>query len=169
MGYRKKVTKKQEFTGTRVEVRNNKIEFAIKTLIQIMDELDNSDLNKRPTTNKTSIGELLEHLTNICEADLMIGNSVPEREMKHYYSSVSYNSLDEMKIAIKRNFLQLKKHYLSLSGLDLTEKVTSYWGVSYTRYEWLLEILAHLYHHRGQLHAMLVHCCNKELKVSLFE
>ena len=30
MGYRKKVTKKQEFAGTRVEVRNNKIEFAIK-------------------------------------------------------------------------------------------------------------------------------------------
>ena len=30
MGYRKKVTKKQEFTGTRVEVRNNKIELALK-------------------------------------------------------------------------------------------------------------------------------------------
>ena len=147
----------------------HQIEFAIKTLIQMMDELDNSDLNKRPTTNKASIGELLEHLTNICEADLMIGNSVSESEMKHYYSSVSYNSIGEMKIAINRNFLQLKKHYLSLSGVDLTKKVTSYWGVSYTRYEWLLEILAHLYHHRGQLHAMLVHCCNKELKVSLFE
>lgn len=147
----------------------HQIEFAIKTLIQIMDELDNSDLNKRPTTNKASIGELLEHLTNICEADLMIGNSVSEREMTHYYSSVSYTSIGEMKIAINRNFLQLKKHYLSLSVEDLSEKVTSYWGVSYTRYEWILEILAHLYHHRGQLHAMLVHCCNKQLKISLFE
>ena len=30
MGYKKRFKKHKEFTGTRVEVRNNKIEFAIK-------------------------------------------------------------------------------------------------------------------------------------------
>ncbi|MEH7803874.1 DinB family protein, partial [Bacillus pumilus] len=28
---------------------------------------------------------------------------------------------------------------------------------------------AHVYHHRGQLHAMLVHCYNKDLKILMFE
>ena len=30
MGYRKRVKKHKEFTGTKVDVRNNNIEFAIK-------------------------------------------------------------------------------------------------------------------------------------------
>lgn len=45
----------------------------------------------------------------------------------------------------------------------------SYWEVTYSRYEWLLEIVAHIYHHRGQLHAILVHSYGLDLKGSLFE
>ncbi|WP_234007866.1 hypothetical protein [Lysinibacillus sp. FJAT-14745] len=58
---------------------------------------------------------------------------------------------------------------MNYTEVDLQDKLTSHWGVTYSRYEWLLEILAHVYHHRGQLHAMLVHCCGIDQKVPLFE
>lgn len=41
---------------------------------------------------------------------------------------------------------------------ELHMEMTSYWGTTYSWYEWLIEITTHLYHHRGQLHSMLVHC-----------
>ena len=46
------------------------------------------------------------------------------------------------------NFHSLKNNYMKLSDTELLSRTTSYWGVTYTRYEWLLEILAHVYHHR---------------------
>ena len=52
---------------------------------------------------------------------------------------------------------------------ELHQEMTSYWGTTYSRYEWLLEIIAHLYHHRGQLHSILVHCYGMDLNVQLFE
>ncbi|MDX8367074.1 hypothetical protein SLH52_17980 [Cytobacillus sp. IB215665] len=48
-------------------------------------------------------------------------------------------------------------------------RTTSYWGVTYTRFDWLLEIVAHLYHHRGQLHATLVHYYKQDPNILLFE
>ncbi|MCM3439232.1 hypothetical protein M3683_00065 [Metabacillus halosaccharovorans] len=89
--------------------------------------------------------------------------------MKSYYAGVSYNTLDSTKEGLITNFYSLKSNYLKLSNDELISETTSYWGVTYTRYEWLLEILAHIYHHRGQLHSMLVHCCNKDLNILMFE
>ena len=55
MGYRKKVTKKQEFTGTRVEVRNSKIEFAIKKFKnKVKDENIMLELRERQHYKKKS-------------------------------------------------------------------------------------------------------------------
>ncbi|WP_226668178.1 DinB family protein [Metabacillus litoralis] len=147
----------------------HQIEFALKTLMLIMDELENVDLIKRPTGNKQSVGELLEHIVKICEADVMIANSAKEHEMISYYSSNSYKNIEEMRTAMKNNFNKLERYYLNLSEKELTEKATSYWGVTYTKFEWLLEILVHIYHHRGQLHAILTHCCGKNIKIPLFE
>ncbi len=89
--------------------------------------------------------------------------------MISYYAGVSYNTLDSIKEGLITNFYTLKNNYWKLSNDKLISETTSYWGVTYTRYEWLLEILAHVYHHRGQLHSMLVHCCDKDLNILMFE
>lgn len=147
----------------------HQIEFALETIIKIMDQLIEEDLKKRPTANKHSIGELLEHMAILCEADWHIANEATQEEMQDFYSSISYKTIDDLKYGVKHHFQQLKQNCRELSDREWLMSTTSYWGVTYTRYEWLLETLAHLYHHRGQLHAMLVHCYNKDPNILMFE
>lgn len=147
----------------------HQIEVAIQTVIEIIDNIEEEDLQNRPTPNKHSIGELLEHIAVICEADWRISTEASEREMESFYSEVSYKTLSSIKDGLLFNFNSLKTNYMGLSEEELLIQTTSYWGVTYTRYEWLLEILAHVYHHRGQLHAILVHCYDKDPKILMFE
>lgn len=147
----------------------HQIEVAVSTIIEMIDKLDTNDLQKRPTANKQSIGELLEHIAGICEADWRISNGVTKEEMENYYSNVSYKTLDALKEALRTNFKALENNVMQLSKEELERETTSYWGLTYTKFEWLLEVLVHMYHHRGQLHAMLVHCYQKDPKILMFE
>ncbi|WLR42279.1 DinB family protein [Bacillus carboniphilus] len=145
------------------------IYFVIQTIIEMIDQIEEVDLEKRPSVNKHSIGELLSHMATICEADLLISDQKSSEEMERYYSGKRLENKNQIKNELLANVHQLQARYSSLSECELFEKTTSYWGVTYTRFEWLVEILSHLYHHRGQLHAILVHYYKKELTVSLFE
>lgn len=147
----------------------HQIEVAVKTVIEIIGNLEEDDLQKRPTPNKHSIGELLEHIAVICKADWRISKEATQEEMEIFYSGVSYKTLDSIKDGLLTNFESLKNKYMNLSEAELLSQTTSHWNLTYTRYEWLLEILAHVYHHRGQLHAMLVHCYDKDPKILMFE
>lgn len=147
----------------------HQIEIAIKTIIKMMDRLDEIDLEFRPTEQKHSIGELLQHISFICEADFHIINGATQEEMETFYSQISNQQIEIIKTTLLKNFDSLKTHYIKLSERELFQEKTSYWGITYTKYEWLLEILAHIYHHRGQLHAMLVHCYRRDPQVPLFE
>lgn len=145
------------------------IKVAVATLIEIIDTLEEADLAKRPTAGKYSVGELLEHLVLLFEADWRISNQATKEEMEAFYATSSYSTLPEIKQGLLQNYESLKNHYSRLSAQDLQEEFTSHWGAVYTRYEWLLEILAHVYHHRGQLHAMLTHCLGKDPEILMFE
>lgn len=147
----------------------HQIEVAVKTIIEIIDKLEEADLQKRPTANKQSIGELLEHIAVICEADWHISNGATKEEMENYYSKVSYKTLEALKEVLLTNFKSLENNVRLLSEEELKRETISYWGLTYTKFEWLLEILVHMYHHRGQLHAMLVHCYQKDPKILMFE
>ncbi|MEI2365467.1 DinB family protein [Niallia circulans] len=147
----------------------NQIEIALKTTIEMVEVIEEADLQKKPASNKRSIGELLEHIAVICKADLMISNGATQKEMIHYYSSVALLSIQDVKSAIAENYKILKDIYMNHTEIELQERTTAYWGATYTRYEWLLEIVAHIYHHRAQLHTLLVYCYGKNLNISLFE
>ncbi|MEW9501235.1 DinB family protein [Jeotgalibacillus marinus] len=147
----------------------HQIEVAVKTVIEMIGKMKEEDFKKTPTSNKHSIGELLEHIAVICEADWRISKEATQEEMEDFYSGVSYKTLDSIKDGLLVNFEALKNNYMNLSEEELLTETSSHWGLTYTRYEWLLEILAHVYHHRGQLHAMLVHCDGKDPKILMFE
>jgi uncharacterized damage-inducible protein DinB len=142
---------------------------AIKTIIEIINTMDEKDLKKRPLPNKRSIGELLEHIALICKADLHISEGASQEEMNQFYSTHHLKNLNEIKEALLTHFHNLEKVFMSFTEEELQQVTTSYWGVSYNRFEWLLEMMAHMYHHRGQLHSMLVYCYEKDLNIPLFE
>jgi uncharacterized damage-inducible protein DinB len=147
----------------------NQINIALQKTNELLDCLEESDLLKRPTPNKHSIGELLEHIAIICQTDLLISMGATKGDLNKFYSNVSLRSIIEIRKGIFDSFKLLEETYMSFTELELQEEITSYWGTTYSRYEWLLEILAHVYHHRGQLHAVLVHCYKKDIKVMMFE
>jgi len=147
----------------------NQIRIAVDSIVELVDGLEEHDLQQRPTANKHSIGELLGHIATICRADYYISDGKNQEEMTTYYSTVSLTSKIEIKEALLSNYTFMEERFMEFSKEELHEEVTSYWGTTYSRFEWLLEIVAHLYHHRGQLHSMLVHCYGMDLKIQLFE
>ncbi|MCR8849758.1 DinB family protein [Rossellomorea sp. SC111] len=147
----------------------HQIEVAVESIIEIMGQLKEEDLTKRPTSSKHSIGELLSHISLICKADDLIAGGAGQEEMASFYSSKSMRTLAVMRNELRQNFHYLKERVSALTEERLIEETTSYWGVTYTRFEWLVEVTAHLYHHRGQLHAMLVHCYDIDPQVPMFE
>ncbi|TMU83568.1 DinB family protein [Bacillus sp. BHET2] len=147
----------------------HQIEVVITSIMDIIDGLTEEDIHNRPTASKHSIGELISHMTLICRADALIAGGASKEEMNTYYSSKSLNTLGEMREELISNFSLLKEEVSGMTDDMLEVETTAYWGVTYTRFEWLVEIAAHLYHHRGQLHAMLVHCYDMDPCVPMFE
>lgn len=141
----------------------------MNSVIQLIDSIKEDDLDIRPTSSKFSIGELLNHFSTICEADVRILNGASQKEMIDFYDRAQIKNFQAIKHEIRNSYELLKDYYENLNEDELLVETTSYWGITYTKYEWLLEILAHLCHHRGQLHAMLVHCVKIDLHVQLFE
>ena len=147
----------------------HQIKVAVTTIVEMIEKLEENDLQKRPTPSKHSIGELLEHIAIICVADSLISDGASLEKMNKFYLSISYKSLNEIKEALINNHQFLEDKFMNFTEVELQEEISSYWGVTYSRYEWLLEIVAHIYHHRGQLHSMLVHCYGIDPKTPLFE
>ncbi|MBT2761218.1 DinB family protein [Paenibacillus sp. ISL-20] len=147
----------------------HQIEVAVVSIVAIIDKLDEADLLVKPTEGKYSVGELLKHIAVICRADFHISGGATQEEMSTYYAGVSLNNLKDLQAELLSNYSYLEQAFREMTEKELHQEMTSYWSVTYSRYEWLLEIVAHVYHHRGQLHAMLVHCNGKDPKVPLFE
>ncbi|MEE6452028.1 DinB family protein [Gottfriedia acidiceleris] len=122
----------------------------------MIDLINEEDLNFQPIEDKKSIGELVQHLCELIGADMEIMSGASQEMMVHYYTLVECKSLVEMKSLLQKNFHELKEFYLNMNENDLVAKTTSYWGLQYSRFEWLLEILVHFTHHRAQLHMLLV-------------
>ncbi|MFC7062866.1 DinB family protein [Halobacillus seohaensis] len=147
----------------------HQLEIVVASLSEILGQLNDEDLKYRPTSDKFSVGEILEHLATIPAADGKVAAGATEEEMQSFYDSVSLTTVHDISTTLFEHFAQLKFQYEHYSEDHLFTEITSWWNVTYSRYEWLLEIVAHMYHHRGQLHAMLVHTYNRDPEIMLFE
>lgn len=147
----------------------HQLELIISSSGELISTIEESEWELRPTEGKFSIGELASHLALVCAADLYIANGATENDMRSFYESRMPTSKDQALAELGRSFDGLKSFYLPLNERQLLETHAAYWGVSYSRFEWLLETLVHLTHHRAQLHSMIVHCLKKEPNIALFE
>ncbi|MCL6457269.1 MAG: DinB family protein [Gorillibacterium sp.] len=133
----------------------HQLQLAIHSLLALCDKLTAEDLAYRPQERSRSIREQLAHLSLICLADLHIAQEASQQEMDNFYASHPMKTLTEIKESMRTTYSALYDAYISLTPAQLLEEQTSYWGVTYSRYGWLLEIFGHIYHHRGQLQAQL--------------
>jgi uncharacterized damage-inducible protein DinB len=147
----------------------HQLEIVIASISEMVGQLSEKDLDLRPTEGKYSIGELLEHIATIPAADGHITEGASKEQMERYYETVAMNTKEEIMDRLFENFSQLKAQFENYTEEHLYTETTSWWGVTNARFEWLIQIVAHMYHHRGQLHAMLVHNYRKDLEILLFE
>lgn len=131
------------------------IDVAVTSLIDICDQLSEQDLALTPIEGKRSVGELLSHLSLICRADVYISEGATEEEMTMFYEMNHPRTLSEIKQSLAENRMYLYQRYRQFNTEELLKVTDSYWGASYSRLEWLLEMMGHIYHHRGQLYTML--------------
>lgn len=91
----------------------------------------------------------------ICYADLLILNGITKKELHTFYLEHTPLTIVQVQQKMIEGYTLLSNTFLSYSDDELIEIMTAYWGVSYSRFEWLLEIVSHFYHHRGQIHILL--------------
>ncbi|MBT2579932.1 DinB family protein [Bacillus sp. ISL-8] len=146
----------------------NQVKIAIDTSIQILNQYTESDLKIQTIESKRSLFEMCTHLSLICHADLLILNGITEKDLHTFYIEQTPETITQMQQTMIQGYDLLSKTFLSYSNEELAEIMTAYWGISYSRFEWLLEIVAHFYHHRGQIHVLLVEHI-KDPCIPLFE
>ncbi|MED2914875.1 hypothetical protein CON42_09580 [Bacillus thuringiensis] len=146
----------------------HQLKVAIDTSIYMLNQYSENDLKIQPIHSKRSLFELCTHLSLICHADLLILNGIPEKELHTFYIEHTPVTVAQMQQTMIEGYNLLSKTFLSYSQIELAEVMTAYWGISYSRFEWLLEIVAHFYHHRGQIHLLLCEYM-KDPRISLFE
>lgn len=148
----------------------NQMDMAVDSVIKLMNTLNDEDLTIKPNPEKWSIGELLAHMSVICKADFLIGLGISEEELDRYYEEAEPEmNLNAIVSTLRDNYSFLRESLVELEEKELLRVTTSFFGAVHSRYEWLLDTQAHFYHHRGQLHALLVHVLNREPNVQLFE
>ncbi|KIV63700.1 DinB family protein [Bacillus mycoides] len=133
----------------------NQVKIAIDTSIQILNQYTESDLKIKSIESKRSLFEMCTHLSLICHADLLILNGITEKDLHTFYIEQTPETITQIQQTMIQGYDLLSKTFLSYSNEELAETMTAYWGISYSRFEWLLEIVAHFYHHRGQIHILL--------------
>ncbi|PES76641.1 hypothetical protein CN327_10080 [Bacillus cereus] len=133
----------------------HQLQVAVDTSIQMLNQYNEDDLKIQPIHSKRSLFEMCAHLSLICHADLLILNGITEKELRTFYLEHTPKTITQMQQMMIKGYELLSKTFLSHSNEELAEIMTAYWGISYSRFEWLLEIVAHSYHHRGQIHILL--------------
>lgn len=133
----------------------HQLKVAVDTSIQMLDQYTEIDLKIAPIQSKRSLFEMCAHLSLICHADLLILNGITEKELHTFYKEQTPETIMQIQQTMIQGYDLLSKTFLSYSNEQLAEIKTAYWGISYSRFEWLLEIVTHFYHHRGQVHILL--------------
>ncbi|PLS17985.1 damage-inducible protein DinB [Bacillus sp. M6-12] len=146
----------------------NQLEVANRTIISMIDLLRDDVLDIEICGNKRTFRQLLSHMAVIYKADWLIMNGASQEEMDKFYAANQPMDKDKLKEALLINFDYLTSKVKSQRQDDLDTVIASWWGAACPKYEWLLQIISHMYHHRAQLHTALVQK-GLDPKIQLFE
>lgn len=132
------------------------LDLAVKTSINLILKIENSQWNYRPKENMRSLVELVHHLVSLPLSDL---TCLMEEKSENEYRKIELDieeirDQEKLGTQMQHNFEKLKDYILSLSDDDLMNKKTKpfyFEQGGHTQIKWLMEIVTHTYHHRAQL------------------
>jgi uncharacterized damage-inducible protein DinB len=129
----------------------------VRTTNHLLKKADSSVYEYRPAENMRSFMELANHLVQIPHVDLAILQEKSEKDIRKIEKKLSAKNPAEQSHVLEEGYHLLKSYFLSLSEEDFLYKETKafYAEKGMTQAKWLVEIVTHAFHHRGQLFTYL--------------
>jgi uncharacterized damage-inducible protein DinB len=129
----------------------------VRTTNNLLKKADPTVYDFRPAENMRSFMELANHLVQIPHVDLAILQEKPEMDIRTLENKLAASNVSELSHVLEEGYHLLKSYFLSLSEQEFLEKETKafYAEKGMTQARWLVEIVTHAFHHRGQLFTYL--------------
>ncbi|GEK35136.1 DinB family protein [Kurthia sibirica] len=126
-----------------------------QSITVLLENVTEETMYNRPIPHKRSILELINHISCIPAADVLLSQSVSHQEIDAYYHQNWRISLPDIVNKFQCNMDSMIHYFQTQSVLELEKNSTSYWGAVHSQKGWALQIIEHLVHHRAQLHMYL--------------
>jgi uncharacterized damage-inducible protein DinB len=133
------------------------LELIVRTTTNLLAKVKPEDHEFRPQPNMRTLRELAEHLAAIPAVDLLIltEHSAEEvRVLENRFAETNFNRLGD---TMAEELETLRQYIAALSEDDFLHKKTKPFYLEHgtAQAKWLIEIVTHTHHHRGQLFTYL--------------
>ncbi len=134
------------------------MELIVRTSVNLLSKIKQEDLNFRPRENMRSLRELAEHLAAIPAVDLIILQQKTEDEVRTLEAVyAAEEKVDALSARMQDGVKALRDYMDSLTDDEFLHLQTKPFYLDHptAQAKWLVEIVTHLQHHRGQLFTYL--------------
>jgi uncharacterized damage-inducible protein DinB len=141
----------------------------VNTTAGLIRKISPEDWSYQPRENMRTLLELVQHLVAVPAVDLLILQEKSEDEARSLEAVFAEDrDAESMFKRMEQGFSELKSYMEDLSEEDFLHKKTTpfYLPHSTAQAKWLIEIVTHTQHHRGQLFTYLK---TKGYEVNMFD
>jgi len=144
-------------TSTVRELLLGEMTLAVRTTGALLEKVTPELWNFRPREEMRTVLELANHLTQIPLLDLAILQEQPQEEIQRLEQTLSASDASHLRANMENGLFELSVYMNGLSEYDFLHKVSTpfYMEQGSTQAKWLVEIVTHTFHHRGQLFTYL--------------
>ncbi|ANS74756.1 damage-inducible protein DinB [Paenibacillus yonginensis] len=133
------------------------LQLIVRTTTGLISKIKPEDLSFRPRENMRTVKELADHLAAIPAVDLLILQERPESDIRQLEGQFAEAAPSALGPLMEQGLDELKRYMEALSEQDFWHKETKpfYMDHGSSQAKWLVEIVTHAQHHRGQLFTYL--------------
>ncbi|WP_424765842.1 DinB family protein [Paenibacillus sp. sgz302251] len=134
------------------------LELIVRTSSNLIRKISPQHWHYRPRENMRSLLELVHHLVAVPSTDLLILQEKSEQEIRALEGAISADLDQEQLIGwMTAGMEDVKKYMKELPDEEFLHKKTTPFYLEHgsVQAKWLIEIVTHAQHHRGQLFTYL--------------
>lgn len=133
------------------------LELIVRTTTNLLAKVKREDLEFRPQPNMRTLRELAEHLAAIPKVDLLILQEHSAEEVRQLEGRFAETDFAQLGASMAEGLEPLRQYMAALSEEDFLHRKTIpfYLDHGTAQAKWLIEIVTHAQHHRGQLFTYL--------------
>jgi len=131
------------------------MELAVSTTIKLIEKIGDDQRDFRPHDSMWSLIELVRHLVQVPALELAILQEKNKEDVRNLTKTIMHlREVASLSDVVYSGFQELKMHMKTLDETDFLYKGTAPFFAKdqpAVQVKWLIEIMTHIYHHRGQM------------------